>query len=148
MAQVAPPQISEQLIAQIHAEVTATYGVWKANSTQEQNTASDEMCEKMQSDPAYREYKMARATEIFSGADSNGDGVLDAAEYEAYTQLNNEEAAREGRWYDTREGQCQAMYNLINQVNPDREGATQAEIFQFYGPFFAKWKELKSADGL
>ena len=67
---------------------------------------------------------MARATEIFSGADANGDGVLDAAEYEAYTQLNNEEAAREGRWYDTREGQCEAMYNLINQVNPDREGAT------------------------
>ena len=36
MAQVAPPQgLSEALIAGIHAEVTATYGVWKANSTQE-----------------------------------------------------------------------------------------------------------------
>ena len=35
MAQVAPPQINEQLVAQINAEVLATYGVWKANSTQE-----------------------------------------------------------------------------------------------------------------
>ena len=36
MAQVAPPQgLNEALIASIHAEVTATYSVWKADSTQE-----------------------------------------------------------------------------------------------------------------
>ena len=91
---------------------------------------------------------MARAVEIYNQADANGDGVLDTAEFEVYQQLNNEEAAREGQWSDDRPGRAAQSYAIINQVNPDREGCSLQEVFAMFGPYMAKWTELKTADGL
>ena len=67
---------------------------------------------------------MARAAEIYAEADANGDGVLDASEYETYMRLNNAEAEREGTWADTREGRAAQSYALANQINPEREGCS------------------------
>ena len=102
----------------------------------------------MMTDEEYRNQKMAKAAEIFAQADANGDGVLDAAEYEEYQRLNNEEAAREGNWSDDRPGRAAQSYAIMNQVNPERDGCSMQEVFSVYGPYMAKWTELKTADGL
>ena len=74
--------------------------------------------------------------------------MLDEAEYAAYMQLNNAEADREGTWKDERPGRAAASYALSNQINPDRDGCSMQEIFSLYGPYMAKWNELKARDGI
>ena len=57
---------------------------------------------------------MAKAAEIFTTADANGDGILDAAEFETYMQLNNAEADREGVWKDERPGRAAVVFAIAN----------------------------------
>ena len=88
--------LPEAVVAAIHADAVETYQAWKTTSTEEQRQKGIEALGKMMNDEAFRATKMAKAAEIFGQADANGDGVLDAAEYETYMQLNNAEADREG----------------------------------------------------
>ena len=40
------------------------------------------------------------------------------------------------------------MYNLANQINPDREGVSFEELMQMMDPYMRKWTELQTDDGL
>ena len=63
-------------------------------------------------------------------------------------QLNNAEADREGQWKDERPGRAAQGYALGNMINPEREGISMQEQFTVFGPYMAKWNELKAADGM
>ena len=140
--------LPEAVIAAIHADAVETYQAWKTTATEEQKQKGIESLEKMMTDEEFRNTKMAKAAEIFGQADVNGDGVLDAAEYETYMQLNNAEADREGQWKDERPGRAAQGYALGNMINPEREGISMQEQFTVFGPYMAKWNELKAADGM
>ena len=70
----------------------------------------------------------ARAAEIFGEADVNGDGVLNAAEYETFRQLEDADAELEGKWIDERPGHSAKIYAIANKINPNREGVSLEEV--------------------
>ena len=52
--------------------------------------------------PNLKAEKMARQFELFTQADANADGVLDAAEYATYYNSSNAEKRARGEWVDPR----------------------------------------------
>ena len=87
MAQQAP-QISAELQTAIDADSTEVYQLWKTTCTEEQKAAALSQMTEFLNNPDFKAQKMARQTELFTQADANNDGVLDAAEYATYYNSN------------------------------------------------------------
>ena len=78
------PQISAELDAMITKEARDGFEYWKANATPAQIAHGLEELKKFTEDEAFRNTEMAAVGERFVAADANGDGVLNAAEWEAF----------------------------------------------------------------
>ena len=91
---------------------------------------------------------MARQNEIYTQADANGDGLLDAEEYKTYYDLNKAEKTAEGSWVDPREDRATTQYTVINRINSDQEGVSFADIETMIRVGMPRMAELRAADGL
>ena len=78
------PQISAELDAMITKEAREGFLYWKANATQAQIAKGLEELEKFKTDEAFKNAEIARCMASFAAADADGDGVLNAAEWEAF----------------------------------------------------------------
>ena len=85
---------------------------------------------------------------MFSDADANGDGTLDATEWAVFHQKSNEMKVAEGNYVDDRPDRCQTKYTTLNLINPAQEGVTMDDIRQSMVHAHPIWEELRIADGL
>ena len=104
--------------------------------------------EEFQNNPNLKAEKMARQNELFTQADANADGVLDAAEYETYYNSNNAEKTAKGEWVDPREDRAATQYAIVNRINAAREGVSFADIEAMIAAAMPHMQQLRAADGL
>ena len=76
--------VPETALAAIHADAEETYQHWKTTSTEAQRQKDIAIKIRLKIDEAYKAMRIAKIIEFFKQADANGDGRLDAAEYETY----------------------------------------------------------------
>ena len=142
------PQISEELLAAINADSGEVYQLWKTTCTEEQKAAALRQMEEFQNNPNFKAEKMARQNELFTQADANADGVLDAAEYATYFNSNNADKTAKGEWIDTREDRAATQYALINRINAAQDGVKFADIETMIAVAMPHMQQLRAADGI
>ena len=142
------PQLSEECKAAIIADTESAYATWKAGCTEEQKAAAHAMMERYNAEPAFKAEKMTQVNQMFTDADTNGDGVLDRSEWGVFHQKSNEMKVAEGNYVDDRADREQTKYAVLNLINPAQEGVTMADIRQSMVAAHPRWEELRIADGL
>ena len=88
---------------------------------------------------------MQMMNKAWSDADTNGDGKLDRAEFGTWSAAMRAHKASEGEWNEP-EVNDDTDYEIMNGVS-EGDGFTMAEMMQVFGPWMAKFEELKAADG-
>ena len=142
------PQLSEECKAAIIADTESAYATWKAGCTEEQKAAAHAMMERYNAEPAFKAEKMTQVNQMFTDADTNGDGILDRSEWAVFHQKSNEMKVAEGNYVDDRADREQTKYAVLNLINPAQEGVTMADIRQSMVAAHPRWEELRIADGL
>jgi hypothetical protein len=89
---------------------------------------------------------MAKVNAQWAAADANNDGKLDLAEWKVFSQASRKAEADEGNWVD-QDDRAEETYAAFNQMS-EGDGFTIAEMFTCYGPWIAKFEELKAAAGM
>ena len=136
IAQAYPQEIMTEMEAQVDAQVQ--YYISYENQTHKE--ASDRLCAQMQSDPSYRERIMADVAADFAAADANSDGILNHDEFIAFVGKRNDRKRAMGVMTDEREGVHEAMYELANKINPEREGISKEEFDQMTAVWGAQFR--------
>ena len=96
----------------------------------------------------FRAARMAEYAKMFADADANGDGVLDEAEFRAFTTAGVVKGRSEGHFVDDSEEKLARSYALANRMTPGVEGVSMADMGKCMPLYHAKFAELKAADGL
>ena len=88
---------------------------------------------------------MAKMTQMWNEADTNGDGKLDRAEYATWEAAMKADKATIGEWVEP-ESHADEDYAIFNSVS-EGDGLVLMELYTCFGPWMAKFEELKAADG-
>ena len=140
-------QFDAEMTAAIEADAVESYNTWKANSTEEQRAAGLAYLQQMQNEE-FKNARMAEYTKMFSDADANGDGVLDEAEFRAFSAASFVKARSEGHYVDDSEEKIARSFALANRVTAGVDGISMSDMFAPMALYHAKFNELKAADGL
>ena len=136
-------QLPAELVAKINELAAAQFERWKATATAEQKQAGIEKMAKFQSDENFKAQEMEKMSKAWNDADTNGDGKLDLQEYKAWDAALKAHATSAGEWYD--EDRTDLHYNEVLNKIGEGEGFTMAEMMMTWGPWMAKFEELKAA---
>ena len=145
MAEAQAPAIPAATLEKLMARATAQFASWKATSTPEQKASGLAKLERFKNDEAYKNEEMAKFTKMYTDADTNGDGKLDRAEYTVFADAVRAAKAAEGEW-DDQENFDDVDYEMMNSIS-EGDGFTMADMWTIFGPWMAKFEELKAADG-
>ena len=89
---------------------------------------------------------MQKMNDAWTSADSNGDGKLDLQEYKVWDAALRKIAADAGEWYD--EDKSDLHYaEVLNKIS-EGDGFTMPDMMRTWGPWMAKFEELKAANNL
>ena len=132
-------------MAKIDTLATAQFERWKNSATMEQKQAGIEKLTKFQSDESFKAQEMEKMNKAWTDADGNGDGRLNLQEYKAFDTALRAIATGAGEWYD--EDKTDAHYEVLNAI-AEGDGFTMGEMMRCWGPWMAKFEELKAAAGL
>ena len=127
----------------IMAIVTEQFNEFQASATPEQKAAETENMVKFTTDEEFKNQQMALMNTAWTNADANSDGKLDLAEYIAFQEAMKKITLDKGEWYPADNG-AERVYNIINSFS-EGDGITMPELFALFGPWMAKWQELKTA---
>ena len=141
-------QINEELAAAISDSMVEVFNLWKTTCTEEQKAAALRKMDEYTSNPNFEAEYHARQMELFTAADANSDGLLDAAEYVTYYNSAMAEKTAAGEWTDPTEDRAATQYALMNRVNPAQDGITYDDVKAFIAASMPKMAELRAAEGL
>ena len=141
-------QINEELAAAINDSMVEVFNLWKTTCTEEQKAAALRKMDEYTSNPNFEAEYHARQMELFTAADANSDGLLDAAEYVTYYNSAIAEKTAAGEWTDPTEDRAATQYALMNRVNPAQDGITYDDVKAFIAASMPKMAELRAAEGL
>ena len=141
-------QINEELAAAISDSMVEVFNLWKTTCTEEQKAAALRKMDEYTSNPNFEAEYHARQMELFTAADANSDGLLDAAEYVTYYNAALAEKAAAGEWTDPTEDRAASQYALMNRVNAAQDGITYDDVKAFIAASMPKMAELRAAEGL
>ena len=139
-------QINEELLAAMHEYLIEVRNLHKATATEEQKQAALRKMDEYNNNPNFEAEYHARQMELFTAADVNSDGLLDAAEYVTYYNAALAEKAAAGEWTDPTEDRAASQYALMNRVNAAQDGVTYDDIKAFIAASMPKMRELRAAE--
>ena len=99
-------------------------------------------------DEEYKNQRMGEYAKMFADADANGDGVLDLAEFQAFSRAGVAKGRSEGHFVDDSEEKMARSYAIANQITPGVDGVSMADMGASMPIYHTKFNELKTADGL
>ena len=135
------PAATLQLIA---PRAAAQYAEWKAGATAEQKAAGLAMLEKYRGgDEAFKAQRTAQMQAAWDGADADGDGKLNLAEYRVFENARRSLKEADGEWHES--DHAEENYAILNSLS-NGDGFTMAEMHSVFVPWMAKWEECKAAD--
>ena len=68
---------------------------------------------------------------------------MDLAEYRVFENIRRTTKESNGEWHET--DHAEANYAILNSLS-EGDGFTMDEMKAVFGPWFAKWSEIKAAD--
>ena len=101
--------------------------------------------ERFRNDEEFKNQRMAKMNKAWTDADSNGDGKLDRAEFGNWAAAMRTMKTEEGEWNEP-DNHDDEDYEIMNGIS-EGDGFTMAEMMSVFGPWMAKFEELKAADG-
>ena len=126
------------------ALVKEGFDFWSANASPEVKAKGEEIMAKYTSDPAFAEAEGAACAAAFAAADANGDGLLDAAEFEVFIAAMEQRERDAGYGTDPCPGHTAKMYATMNGITGGDDGIKLDQFFAGMGAYMAEWNTLKA----
>ena len=84
-------------------------------------------------------------TKAWTDAAGDGNGKLNLQQYKNFDEALRKIATDANEWYD--EDKTDVHYEVLNQMS-EGDGFSMTDMMKTWGPWMAKFEELKAAEGL
>ena len=141
-AQQAPPEMSAEVIAMIHAKATEHFMDFKANATDEQKATYWNMVASIQADPEHRNRFLGQLMKEWAESDLDGDGKLNIDEFRIFAAKRVETNRGYGCYLkDDWDDNYVSFFAMLNAIS-EGEGLVVSDFMRMLGVWAPKYKEL------